>query len=322
MKRMLPLLLILLLVFSACSSSKPAATGTATTEPASPVQTTAVPESSAQPTDAPLVSSTPPRQTEPSETTPVFPLKLMENDACALSVVDVGMDEIWGLQVKLSCENKSENTQLFTLLSASCRGWQLNADWFTQVNAGETKESEFNVFPYYLDLCGLDRVDECRMHIQVQDYDSFTGELFADETVVFSPTGLDHTQFSPAPARMPGAEDSVLLDNEQLRFSICGTETDSLQPYNLIVYYQNKTNGDLAVAWQDVRVNGTDANFWNTQVLPAGLQGWALVYFDEDTMKNNGVTAIETVDLTLAVMDPLTNEELSKQSFSYQALDK
>ncbi|MBR3077855.1 MAG: hypothetical protein IKH07_08025 [Oscillospiraceae bacterium] len=327
MKRILPILLILLLAFSACSSSNPSSSDTAATAQTTAVQTDAVQtdadqSSTAQPSDVPVVSSTKPEQTEPPEPVPVFPLKLMDTDSCALSVIDVGMDEIWGFTVKLSCENKSESTQLFSLDSASCRGWQLNTEWFTQVDAGETKESEFNVFPYYLDRCGLEQVDECRMHIRVLNDDSFSGELFADEELVFFPSGLNPEQVSPAPSRSAGTEDTVLLDNDQLRFSICGTETDSLMPYNLIVYYQNKTDEDLAFTWKDVTVNGTDANLWITKVLPAGLQGWTLIYFDENTMKNNGVTSIDTVDLTLVIKDPLTQEEFYSQSCSYQAINK
>lgn len=325
MKRILPLLLILLLALSACSDSTPAVSGTAAaTEPVAS-QTEAAPDTSTQAVELPVVSSTPPAQTEPTEPTEpaaLFPRKLLENDACVLSVTDVSMDEIRGFTVMLSCENKTDSAQLFTLVSASCRGWELNADWFAQVDAGQTVESAFNVFPGDLARCGLSQVDECRMQIQVQNYDSFTGELFADESVVFSPTGLDPAQLSPAPARTPGPEDSVLLDDERLTVSVCGGESDPSQPFMLVLYYQNKSGEDLAVSWQDVTVNGTDANFWLTKVLPAGLQGWTLICFDEQTLRNSGISSIDTVELTLAVKDPVTQEEFYSQSCSYQAINK
>lgn len=69
MKRILPLLLILLLALSACSDSTPAVSGTAAaTEPVAS-QTEAAPDTSTQAVELPVVSSTPPAQTEPTEPT-------------------------------------------------------------------------------------------------------------------------------------------------------------------------------------------------------------------------------------------------------------
>ena len=316
MKRILPILLILALALTACSpSAQPGDTQTAsqaltdTVPPASaPVQTEPTP-----------VESTVPVSTKPDapEPTPLFPQLLLDNDVCSVTVTDAGMSDIWGFTVKLRCENKTDHEQLYVLPTVACRGWQLNTDWLMTVEAGETKDSEFNVFPADLARCGLEQVDECRLHLEVQDYDSFSGEVFADEWLVFYPTGISPEKLSPAPARAPQPEDVVLLDDETVSFTICGVETDTIWPYNVIVSYENRTDKDLSFSWQYVNVNGTDANLWLTRLMPAGLKGSCLIYFDEETLKNNGVEAIEQVDGTLVILDSVTMEVYHSLNFSY-----
>lgn len=327
MKRILPILLILLLALSACSPAGQPTDSQAASRPetgavssdAAPVSSDAIPSSDggqSAPTEAKPESSTQPGPTEPAA---AFPQTLLDNEVCSISVVDAGMSDIWGFTAKLRCENKTEHSQLYLLTAAACRGWQLNTDFLLQVNAGESRESEFHVFPADLARCGLDEVDECRLHIQVQDYDDFSGGVMADEWLVFYPTGMSPEKITPAPARTPGADDALLVDDERVSFSICGVETETIYPFNLIVSYENKTDRDLAFSWLNVTVNGTDSNLWLSRVLPAGLKGCFLVYFDEGTLKGNGVESIKEVDLTLVIRDSATMEEYLNESFHYTA---
>ena len=323
MKHILPILLVLALLLTACASSaQPADTQSASQVP------TEAPSPSSAPvrTDAPAPESTVPASTRREEPTtqpptqtpaPLFPQTLLDNEFCSVTVMDAGMSEIWGFSVNLRCENKTDHAQLYTLPAAACRGWQLNTDWLATVNAGETKDSELHVFPADLARCGLEDVDECRLHLELQDYDSFSNEVLADEWLVFYPTGMSPEKIAPAPTRTPQAGDVVLLDDECVSFTLCGTEPDTIWPYHVIVSYENKTDRDFSFTLQDVTVNGIDANLWLDQVMPAGLKGCRPVYFDEETMKNNGVERVKQVDGTLVIRDSVTMETYFTQDFSY-----
>lgn len=308
MKRILPILLILVLALSACSAAaQPGESQTAS-------QHTAASDRSPDPAETLPADSGNPGAPEPPS---AYPLQLLDNEVCTVTVLDAGISEIWGFTVKLRCVNKTQHAQLYVLPAASCRGWQLNADWMMTLDAGASKESEFNVFPADLARCGLEQVDECRLHLEVQDYDSFSGEVLSDEWLVFYPTGMSPEAITPAPARTLTPTDTVLLDNERVSFTLCGTETDTIWPYNVIASYENKSDKDLSFSWQDVTVNGTDANLWLTRGMPAGLKGACLIYFDEETMRSNGVERIEQLNGTLVVRDPVTMETYFTQEFSY-----
>ena len=305
MKRLLSLLLTLLLVlavFSACSGSKtgetaPVGTSAPQTEPA----------------------SSEPGEPEPSAAEPFSPVTLLDNDVCAFTVTAVETDEIWGFQVKLRCENRTDASQMFMAPAVSCRGWVISTDWVQMVSAGETRESEFNVFPSALARCGLEQVDECRIHLVVRNPDSYLSEPFADEELVFYPTGLTAEEIAPA-GDPPVLQDAAVNVGEEglYRFYICGSETDTIWPYNLIVCLENDSDRDLTFIWRDVSVSGVGVDLWFNIDVPAGLRTCFLTYFDEDTMAANNIAAIEQVDLTLLVKEKDTNNTLATEEIHYQ----
>ena len=316
MKRILPILLILLFMLSACSAAAQPGESQAGSQAESQAESRQSVASEPGPDPA---ATLPADSADPGAPEPVsaYPLQLLDNEVCTVTVLDAGISEIWGFTVKLRCVNKTQHAQLYVLPAVACRGWQLNTDWLMTLGAGESKESEFHVFPADLARCGLEQVDECRLHLEVQDYDSFSGEVLTDEWLVFYPTGMSPEAITPAPARTLDPTDAVLVDDERVSFTVCGVELDTLWPYNVVVSYENKTDKDLSFSWQDVTVNGTDANLWLTRVMPAGLKGSCLIYFDEETMKSNGVERVEQVNGTLVVRDPATMEVCFTQDFSY-----
>jgi|GEM_PF-6487069 hypothetical protein len=259
-------------------------------------------------------------QTEPKplETVPPFQeTVLLDNELCAVTVTDVTVDEIWGLLMKVHCENKTEATVFFNMKNPRCQAWVLNADWVQELGPGENVDSEFNVFAVELQRCGLSRVDEFRFQLVMTDAESEDGSPLVNEEVAFSPTGADLEKLEPLPLRKSGKQDVELVNSGSAVFTVCGTESDSIWPYNLILYMYNKSEKDLSFTWRDISVNGVSTNPWFFRTVPAGCQSCMLVYFNEDIMKENGVEQIKKVEFTLVLQDPETYETLEQYQCSY-----
>ena len=289
MKRLLPILLTLLLL-TACAK-----------DPADTRQTSAAPNTQQTATEATAAPET----------------SLLDNDACAVAVTNVTMDDVWGLQVELRCENKTDVTQFYTLSSCACQGWLLNADFLLQLNAHETMQSKFNVFPTDLARCGITEVSACELHLLVKNFDDLGKDPFADETVVLQTPALSVPPVSPAPVTVQQDALPLAAEADQCAMSICGCETDTLFPYNLVVYLENSSSRDLTFSWSEVCVNGSPVDLWFVRTVPAGLRSVIPVYFDEDAMKELNIKTFETVDLVQTVIAADTFETVSTETVHY-----
>jgi hypothetical protein len=245
---------------------------------------------------------------------------LLDSETCAFTVTNITVDDIWGYTFSVRCENRSDASQLFKIEDAACRGWLFSPDLTVSVGAGGTKESQFNVWPKELTRCGLESLDELRIHLTVKDIANYSLEPFADEVLTVYPTGMTAADVTPAPAREAGATDALITDNDDFTFIVCGRDEDNIWTYNLVLFIENKTERDLTFSWKDVAVNGapTDA-LWFYYTVPAGLRACFPIYFDEDSMKAAGVEAIETVDFNLTVTPSDSFSALYSEAHSYSA---
>ena len=300
-KQLIPLLLILLLALSACSgASTPAETKAA--EP-KPTETTA-PE-----TEAPVTTEAPAFE----------PVVLLDSESCAFTVTDITVDDVWGYTFHVRCENRGETTQLFRIPTASCRGWLLNADCALMVDAGETKDSDFNIWPSDLARCEMETLDELRFRLSVTDPDNYSAGPVAETDCVLYPTGLTEQELGPSPVHREWEHEAVCADTEDFLFAVCGQDADNIWTYNLTLYIENKSQQDLTFSWKDVEVNGQAADPWFYYTVPAGLKACFNLYFNEDEMKANNIEAIETVDFTLNVGPANSFETLYSEAYSYTA---
>lgn len=300
MKRLIPFVLAMLLLLSACGGGGDAPT--------------------AKPADPETVRTEAPTTEAPATEPPFQEIPLLDAETCALTVTNITLDDVWGYTFYLRCENRSESTQLFSVPDASCRGWLLSPDVTVSVGPGETKESQFNIWLSSLERCGLEALDELRLHLIVRDMNNYSGDPFAEEVLVLYPTGKTAEEITPAPAREAGEKDVSIADNDDFAFTICGRDEDNIWTYNLVLCVENKTEQDLTFSWKDVSVNGspTDA-LWFYYTIPAGLRACFPIYFDEDTMKAAGVESIETVDFTLVVTPATSFTALYREAHSYSA---
>lgn len=297
MKRLLPLLLAVLMLLAACSGD-PAPTTTAAPPPTTAPETSAPAE-----TEAPAFS----------------PLTLLDTENCAFTVTNITLDDVWGYTFQVCCENRSDATLLFQLPEASCRGWFLIPDCTVMVSAGETKDTDFNIWPSDLERCGLDSLDELQLRLTVRNSDSFSAEPIADERFTLYPTGLSAQEIGPSPAHKEWDDEVIYAENGDFTFSICGRDENNIWTYNLTLYIENKSERALTFSWKDVSVNYVEADPWFYYTVPAGLKTCFNLYFNEDDMKAKEIDAIRSVDFTLVVTPADSFEELFREVYVYNA---
>lgn len=294
--KLLPLLLAVLMLLSACSGEPAASTAAST----------AAPETRAE--------STAPQETE----APAFqPVTLLDTESCAFTVTDITVDDVWGYTFQVRCENRTEHSLFFQIPTASCRGWLLTADCSLIVGAGETADSDFNIWPSDLARCEMETLDELRFRLSVTDPDNYSAGPVAETDCVLYPTGLTEQELGPSPVHREWEHEAVCADTEDFLFAVCGQDADNIWTYNLTLYIENKSQQDLTFSWKDVEVNGQEADPWFYYTVPAGLKACFNLYFNEDEMKAKEIESLDFVGFTLVVTPADSFQELYREVFGY-----
>ena len=129
-----------------------------------------------------------------------------------------------------------------------------------------------------------------------------------------SPTTEAVTQATTAPATeattvetteatTAAFESIVLVDNEDITFSITGIEEDGLMGYTLKVFLENKTDKELMFTLEDTSVNGFMCDpFWAETVVAGKKSNTTISWFDSD-FQENGIESVEDITFTLRVYD-------------------
>lgn len=247
-------------------------------------------------------------ETQPAET-PFEPFVLAENADCMVRVVGMEHQEVWGLVVRLSCENKTETDLLFSLQECTVNGYFVEPGWITQVDPGQTKESEFNIFENEMERCGFTEADALSFRLLARDPDHYSAVPKLDEKVTLYPTGKTAEEIHFVP-REPGENDHPVVEEERFRVVITETDPAGFWGYTLYLYVENNTDQTLVFNWKDVRINGEDFEPYWIYELPARMRGYAVLAVSREDLTAKGVDAPTDFDFLLNVYNSENFEDL------------
>ena len=277
---------------TACSDDEPTTPSAVVTE--APVNTTA--------------EETASTETQPAEKA-FEPFVLAENADCLVRVVGMEHQEVWGLVVRLSCENKTDTGLLFSLQECTINGYFVEPGWITQVDPGQTKESEFYIFENEMERCGFTEADELSFRLLARDPDHYSAVPKLDEKVALYPTGKTAKEIRFLP-REPGANDHPVVEEERFRVLITETDPAGFWGYTLYLYVENNTDQALVFNWKDVRINGEDFEPYWIYELPANMRGYAVLAVSREDLTAKGVDDPKDFDFLLNVYNSENFEDL------------
>ena len=136
----------------------------------------------------------------------------------------------------------------------------------------------------------------------------------SSDSVTTPPTTEAVTQVTTAPATeattvetteatTAAFESIVLVDNEDITFSITGIEEDGLMGYTLKVFLENKTDRELMFTLEDTSVNGFMCDpFWAETVVAGKKSNTTISWFESDFQEND-IESVEDITFTLRIYD-------------------
>ena len=315
MKRMICLILALAMIvtLAACGSKEEPVVTTATEVTVEIDEAVATESATEEVTEATEVLAT------VSPVTPVDAV-LLDTDACSFSVGAVSVSEMAGMQLAVTCVNKTQESLDFAWSNVSVCGIMYDPNWAVTVPAGETVMSQVEIDTYALELMGIQSAEEITFRLDVFSTENWMGEPYAESYMTIYPTGLNADTVI-YPVREAVASEVVLVDDENLTFIAEYVEQQDLY-YVVRCYIANKTQGTLMTSWENVSVNGQAVDpFWTALVAP-GKSAYAEVKFADSELKGLGIEAVDTIAFNLMAYDDADWTELVNVPVSYVPVEE
>lgn len=322
--------MIISLLLSACSmteiskASEPLASSSATEK------TTSVPVSSNS-TQSPHTTAAE-KQTEPPATTElpgtepvgreytIADVVLVDNEFCSFKIVKAENDKIWGLTLKVLCENKTADKKLmFSVDDAVVNGYAVSTLFAQTVAAGKKANDDITFSSSDMMEIGLTTADEITFALRIHDYDDWTASDYVKETFTIYPTGMTADQIV-IPERKTTEEEQIIADNEYCTFIILSAEEDKIWGYTLKCYIENKTDTEIICSWNDTSINGFMIDPLWAKSLTSGMRCYSDIHFSKSRFEENGITVVEEIDFMLRIHDnnDWMRDDFIKEKFTYK----
>ena len=222
---------------------------------------------------------------------------LLDNDDCTFSMGQASNNELAGMQVEVTCVNKTEEALDFTWNDVSVCGLMYDPSWAVTVAAGETLTSQVEIDTYVLETMDIHSPDEITFTLTVVSSENWMDEPKAEETFTIYPTGLS-ADTVVYPVRESIVSEEVVVDDDNLTFIIEYVEQQDLS-YVVRCYIANKTRETIMVSWENVQLNGQAMDpFWATYIAP-GKCAYAQVNFSADELAGLGIGSVEEITFDL-----------------------
>lgn len=172
-RKLLSLMLAFLLVaaLTACSSSADTETTT------DPIGDTAANQS----TEAPQQT-----QTE-SQTLEFEELVLVDDENCIVKITAMDADSIWGYEMNVYLENKTDMELMFTVDDVSVNGFMCDPFWAASVAAGKKANEQIRFLADDFEQNGIETVTEITFTLRVYDNDDLLSDDIVSETFTVNP---------------------------------------------------------------------------------------------------------------------------------------
>lgn len=271
------------------------------------------------PTVAPSsASSTLPE--EPTAITPSFtPIVVVDNDSATFRIVGTEHTDHAGIQLKVECINKTEKALMFSWDIVSVCGYMYDPMWSVEAAAGKTANSTVFLDTFQLEKMGITSVDEITFTMRIYNSEDWMEDPIVEEEFTVFPTGKT-AETVVYPDRPAVEGQTVIADDENVRFVIEKTDDSKPSRYSLWVYLENKTDKNLMFTWDLVSVNGKMLDpYWATAVA-AGKKACSEVIFNRTDLDENGIADISDVEFTLTVSDydNWSADDLLKAVYTYK----
>ena len=240
------------------------------------------------------------KQTYEMEMTSGEECVIVDNEVCTVTLTSIEPEGEWGYTWQLHLENKSDVELMFDFADVTVNGIMCDPYWAVSVAAGMNADEEVIWDLGEFELLGVGEVTMVEFTLSAYDNNDWeAGNLVYSDYIIY-PDGKDA---AVKIERESDETEKVLFDTDECSMVVIGFEEDGIWGPELNVYFDNKSDKDLLISFEDVSVNGTMCDpYWGT-VVTAGNNAYAAISWMEEDLDANEIEQIEEVQGMMLVYD-------------------
>ncbi len=242
---------------------------------------------------------------------------LASDDNIVVELVSIEGDTASGYTWNLHVENKTDKDINTVIEGAIVNGLALDPHWIEQVPAGESSDSQVIWTPgtfQEVDMTG----DITEVRFVLRAYDLTEYNTFLQEDLCVRPDGDDVVYYE----RTPLDTDQVIFSTDDYEMCLIDFEVNDWEEFQINAYLVNNTDKTLLFQGENWKINGTtDCDpFWAAVLLPHS-SAYNQIAWTHWSLQDTGITAFESIDCDLNVMDFDTWDTLDKTALSLTLSD-
>lgn len=237
-----------------------------------------------------------------------------DNEFCKITVTEYEVDNLFGSELKIALENKSQDTTYtFSVDNVSVNGVQVPSLMVTDVAPGKKANDSITLLDETLEENGIKEYTDIEITFSVSDSDDWMADPVTVVKTNIYPYGEENAyKFE----RQSLKTDIVIVDNDKVTAIVTGFTTDDIWGYCANIYLVNKTDRSFMVTVDDVSVNGYMCDPFFAESVESGKCSFASMSWSDSDFEDNGITDVETIEFIFRVydLDNFLDEDIINQS--------
>ena len=224
-------------------------------------------------------------------------LVVVDDENCFIKIKEIDPDNTWGYTLKVELENKSsDKTFMFIIDGASINGVQSDPLFATEVTAGKKANDDITFLSSDFENNDIGLFTDIKLTFRVYDSNNWSADDIIYKTVHVYPYGEDK---AVKYVREAQPNDNIILDNEYVTAIVTGYDPEGFFGYTVNMFLINKTANDVMFSVDGASVNGYMSDPFYATAVFAGNCAFSSISWFEDTLKENGITNVETIEFEL-----------------------
>lgn len=225
-----------------------------------------------------------------------------DNEQCKIKITNVKEDSIWGYEIQVELENKSENTeQMFSLEYLSVNGVECSCWMASSVLPGKKSIEKISIDNSKLKENSVGLFTDIEIGFRVYDSNDWMADDILNQTVHIYPYGKDRAE---AFVRQSKESDLVLVDNESVTVIATGYREDSsFYGFEVNLYLINKTEKNLMYSVRDCSINGYMIDPFFATSIHAGKSKFSTISWSRSDFEENKIGGVEVIEFLLTAYD-------------------
>lgn len=246
---------------------------------------------------------------------------LFDDDKCKFVAKDVNSEGLFGPELNIYLENKTDQPLVFSSSNTSVNGYMLDPIFYEELEPNTNKVGTISFSSTELEKAGISALEEVQFLLNIRYSDNYdVKEALVNDTFSFYPTGKAVGELTYLP-RTAADTDETVVDENDVKIVIVGLKKDDFWGTTLEFYTENNSDKTLNFTGNDVVVNNTSFDSVSTITISPGKKAYNRMYLSTDELEKNSISDIKEIkfkakisdysDPSSWLLDPILEKEIS-----------